>query len=885
MFWRSSFIVLSNICARCFCLKRFTLTKVLLIVILLSVVSTIVSISFLNLRFGIARQRSKPPLPLSTCRLNSTISRSLLKRVNHQSKAGLHLGDRVLVMVESQYSKAGTKITHLLEAIRVEFKVEPTGKNLPTLTHLDKGKFSVIIFENYNKYITMDKWNRQLLDKYCSEYNVGIIGFVPSKPDIISDNVPGFPMVFEYGMKLQDYKLNMFSDVWRVTKAGQIYEGRLPGEWTVFHTNHSTYEPLAYSKKQTQKFSVSIEEDVNKPVVPVIYDHGKYDKIKRIIFGSALRFWLHRLILLDSLSILSNGKLSMPLERHIQIDIDDIFVGREGIRMCVDDVEALVTTQEKIRQMVSGFSFNLGFSGRYYLRGSYEEDAGDKKLLEYRDKFWWFGHMWRHEQAHKFDEPYITLAMQQNSQFAKENNIPVKQNYAVAPHHSGVYPIHEPLYTAWRNVWDVKVTSTEEYPRLHPAWRRRGFIYKGVMVLPRQTCGLYTHTLFLSDYPGGRKHLDDSIKGGELFQIILFNPISVFMTHMSNYGNDRLALYTFESVLKFIQCWTNLKLLAVPPLQLALKYFEMYPEERDPIWQNPCDHKRHLSIWSPNKTCEKLPNFLVIGPQKTGTTALYTFLGMHPAIESNFNSPDTFEEVQFFNGNNYYHGIDWYMEFFPTPKNTTSTYLFEKSATYFDNEVVPRRAFALLPRAKIICILINPSKRAYSWYQHMRSHEDPTALNYSFYDVITATDIDPRKLRELRNRCLNPGMYAQHLIRWLDYYPSRQLFIVDGEQLKNDPIHVMHTIQRFLHIDPYFDYSQFLRFDPKKGFFCQVISDDRNKCLGKSKGRAYPPMSKEEQLFLKQYYQRHNVALSKLLDKLNTEVPAWLEEELRGGDE
>ena len=42
-----------------------------------------------------------------------------------------------------------------------------------------------------------------------------------------------------------------------------------------------------------------------------------------------------------------------------------------------------------------------------------------------------------------------------------------------------------------------------------------------------------------------------------------------------------------------------------------------------------------------------------------GTTALYTFLSMHPAILSNYNSPDTFEEVQFFNGNNYYKGIDW----------------------------------------------------------------------------------------------------------------------------------------------------------------------------------------------------------------------------------
>lgn len=50
-------------------------------------------------------------------------------------------------------------------------------------------------------------------------------------------------------------------------------------------------------------------------------------------------------------------------------------------------------------------------------------------------------------------------------------------------------------------------------------------------------------------------------------------------------GNDRLALYTFESVFKFIRCWTNLRLISEPPLKLARIYFEMYPEERDPVWR------------------------------------------------------------------------------------------------------------------------------------------------------------------------------------------------------------------------------------------------------------------------------------------------------------
>lgn len=61
--------------------------------------------------------------------------------------------------------------------------------------------------------------------------------------------------------------------------------------------------------------------------------------------------------------------------------------------------------------------------------------------------------------------------------------------------------------------------------------------------------------------------------------------ISIFMTHLSNYGNDRLGLYTFKNLVKFIQMWTNLSLQTLPPVQLAQKYFQIFPEERDPIWQ------------------------------------------------------------------------------------------------------------------------------------------------------------------------------------------------------------------------------------------------------------------------------------------------------------
>lgn len=68
----------------------------------------------------------------------------------------------------------------------------------------------------------------------------------------------------------------------------------------------------------------------------------------------------------------------------------------------------------------------------------------------------------------------------------QEHNIPVDMGYAVAPHHSGVYPVHLQLYKAWRRVWNIQVTSTEEYPHLKPARYRRGFIHNNIMVRRQQ---------------------------------------------------------------------------------------------------------------------------------------------------------------------------------------------------------------------------------------------------------------------------------------------------------------------------------------------------------------------------------------------------------------
>lgn len=791
----------------------------------------------------------------------------------------------VLVFVESIYSQLGQEIVAILESSRFRYHTEiaPSKGDMPTLMERDRGRYALVIYENVLKYVNLDAWNRDLLDKYCSEFGVGIIGFFKANENsLLSAQLKGFPLFLHSNLGLRDYRINPVAPLLYVTKPNEVEQGPLPGDdWTVFQSNHSTYEPvlLASTKSSEALAHLGPHRVLHATVVQ---DLGLHDGIQRVLFGNNLSFWLHKLIFVDAIAYLTGKRLCLSLERHVLVDVDDIFVGKEGTRMKVSDVKALLNTQTKLRTLVPNFTFNLGFSGKFYHAGTEEEDEGDDMLLQHKEEFWWFPHMWSHMQPHLFHNvSVLSEQMRLNKLFAQEHGIPTDMGYAVSPHHSGVYPVHSQLYEAWKNIWGIRVTSTEEYPHLRPARHRRGFIHNDIQVLPRQTCGLFTHTIFYNEYPGGSRELDKSIRGGELFLTVLLNPISIFMTHLSNYGNDRLGLYTFESLVKFVQCWTNLRLQTLPPLALAEKYFQIFPEERDPLWQNPCHDKRHKDIWSKEKTCDRLPKFLVIGPQKTGTTALHSFLTLHPAITSSFSSPVTFEEIQFFNGPNYHKGIDWYMDFFPFPSNASTDFMFEKSANYFDTEVVPKRVAALLPRAKIVAVLINPADRAYSWYQHQRAHQDLSAINYTFHQVVTAKPPSSKELLVLQNRSLKPGEYATHLERWLLHFQSKQLHIVDGAILRSNPVQVMDGIQRFLGVTPIFNYTQALTFDEGKGFWCQRIEASRPKCLGKSKGRKYPEMAAETRAFLADYYREHNVELLRLLNRLGLTLPSWLREELQ----
>lgn len=147
----------------------------------------------------------------------------------------------------------------------------------------------------------------------------------------------------------------------------------------------------------------------------------------------------------------------------------------------------------------------------------------------------------------------------------------------------------------------------------------------------------------------------------------------------------------------------------------------------------PCLDQRHLDIYH-YKNCTQSPSLVIVGPQKTGSTALHFFLKQHPSLVPNYPTKHAFEEIQFFSSDYYYSkGIEWsvvdeticiflisthtcrYSSLFPVVNK--SVMLFEKSATYFTRTVAPQRIHSFNPNMKIIVILADPIKRAYSWYQ------------------------------------------------------------------------------------------------------------------------------------------------------------------------
>lgn len=380
---------------------------------------------------------------------------------------------KVLLVPKTSYSKAHKSVTEILAAHRIGFKSTVAGKNLPDLIKLAKnlGKYGVIIFEDFRSYLEMDSWNRDILDKYCQSFHVGIIAFIPAEEKPFENvqfidkkgKIKDLPII-NTRLNLQSLEIKSSASLLHLTKSG-IAHTSSPGIWVTMTSKSSNFEAVTLGH-----FNDSIVEPT------VMIDHGHQDNIPKVLFGSGVaKHWLYKLLFLDALQHVSNGLITFPLNRYVLVDIDDVFVGSN--RFDPNDVIALLESQKILSMLIPGFRYNLGFSGKTYKSGTFENQEADEMLLENRHAFWWFPHMWSHLQPHHFNNlTELKKHMLSNKDFAHEHEIPVTNQYSVAPHHSGVYPVHQDLYEAWTDIWQIQVTSTEEYPHLRPGKKTLAFM-------------------------------------------------------------------------------------------------------------------------------------------------------------------------------------------------------------------------------------------------------------------------------------------------------------------------------------------------------------------------------------------------------------------------
>ena len=205
-----------------------------------------------------------------------------------------------------------------------------------------------------------------------------------------------------------------------------------------------------------------------------------------------------------------------------------------------------------------------------------------------------------------------------------------------------------------------------------------------------------------------------------------------------------------------------------------------------------------------------LPDFLIIGGQRCGSSSLYYYLTEHPGITSAFTKePHFFDE-------HFGKGMDWYRTQFPTTltkeyvKNVLKKDFMTGEGTpyYILHPHVPRRASAIVPHAKLIALLRNPVDRAYSQYWIEKT------ANFETLSFEEAIDREPERLAgELEKMMadenyysysyrhfsyLTRGMYIDQLQNWMRYFPREQLLILRSEDLYSNPQEVVKKTLQFL---------------------------------------------------------------------------------------
>lgn len=200
----------------------------------------------------------------------------------------------------------------------------------------------------------------------------------------------------------------------------------------------------------------------------------------------------------------------------------------------------------------------------------------------------------------------------------------------------------------------------------------------------------------------------------------------------------------------------------------------------------------------------RLPDFLVIGGARCGTTSLFMYLADHPS----FRSPEV-KEIGFFD-REWARGLGWYRSHFPLatrPRGITG----EATPEYLFHPRASERAASVVPGAKLVVLLRDPVDRAYSHYQlkvasgfeTLSFEEALEAEEERIAEGVAAMHAGERPTDDAANfSYLARGRYAEQLARWLEHYPRERLLVLSSEAFRRDRPGGFRRITDYLGLPP-----------------------------------------------------------------------------------
>ncbi len=201
-----------------------------------------------------------------------------------------------------------------------------------------------------------------------------------------------------------------------------------------------------------------------------------------------------------------------------------------------------------------------------------------------------------------------------------------------------------------------------------------------------------------------------------------------------------------------------------------------------------------------------LPDYLIIGTQRGGTTSLSRHLTSHPMVVR-----PSLKEIHYFDRNPA-KSVDWYRAHFPHTKDLDAGKLTGEATPLLFHPHAAAAAAAIVPDARLIVLLRNPIERTHSgWRLQVEAGHEPldfeTAIRTEDERVAEGrrrTLADPTHVDDtyLRHCYLERGRYAEHLERWLRVFPRDQMLVLRSEDFFADPQPIFaHTLE-FLGLPP-----------------------------------------------------------------------------------